>query len=290
MQYRTLGSSGLTVSAIGFGAGHIGDPSLVESEVAALLGGLVDDGVTLFDTARSYGLSEERIGRHLASRRAEIVLSTKIGYGIEGFEDWTAEIVRPAVERALSMLRTDVIDVVHLHSCPLEVLQRGDVVAALQRCVEQGKVRVAAYSGDNEPAEWAAASGAFGAVQTSVSLFDQHAIDNAVRLAEARGVGVIAKRPLGNAPWRFEARPQGSDAEEYWDRWQAMGIERGELSWDELAMRFTLSVPGVSSAIVGSRSLAHMRQNIAAAAKGPLSDDVVQAIRGAFRAEWRGKI
>jgi len=291
MEQRAYGTSGLTVSAIGFGAGHIGDVSLTEDEAGRLLNALVDAGVTLFDTARSYGLSEERIGRHLAHRRHELVLSTKIGYGIDGYEDWTGAIVAPAVDRALGMLRTDVIDIVHLHSCPLDVLQRGDVVEALGRCVEQGKVRVAAYSGDNEPAEWAAASGRFGGVQTSINLFDQRAID---RLLPGAGpLGVIAKRPLGNAPWRFAERPVGDDAEEYWLRWQALDLDRGPLSWHELALRFTLSTPGVSSAITGSRSLAHMQKNLDAAAKGPLPAEVYAAIRDAFRrhgAAWAGKI
>lgn len=279
----------MILSPVGFGGGHIGEESLSEEEVGRLLNALADEGVTLFDTARSYGLSEERIGRHLGHRRREIVLSTKIGYGIDGYEDWTGAIVAPAVERALAMLRTDVIDIVHLHSCPLEVLERGDVVEALRRCVEAGKVRVAAYSGDNEPAEWAARSGAFGAIQTSINLFDQRAIDRILPTSLA----VIAKRPLGNAPWRFAERPHGHDAEEYWLRWQALELERDGMSWDELAIRFTLSTPGVSSAIIGSRNLEHMRQNLEYAARGPLSPEVYAAIRTRFHErghDWPGKV
>ena len=289
MEQRAYG--GLTVSAVGFGAGHIGDGSLSEDETGHLLNALVDAGVTLFDTARSYGLSEERIGRHLAHRRGEIVLSTKIGYGIDGYEDWTGAIVGPAIDRALGLLRTDVIDIVHLHSCPIEVLQRGDVVEALSRAVERGKVRVAAYSGDNEPAEWAAASGRFGGIQTSINLFDQRAIDRLLPLAPS--LGVIAKRPLGNAPWRFAERPAGDDAEEYWLRWKAMELDPGDLAWDELALRFTLSTPGVSSAITGSRNLEHMQKNLDAAAKGPLPAEVYAMVREAFRRQgvsWSGKI
>ena len=101
----------------------------------------------------------------------------------------------------------------------------------------------------------------------------------------------IAKRPLGNAPWRFAERPHGHDAEEYWLRWQAMELDRDGLSWDELALRFTLSTPGVSSAIAGSRNLAHMRQNVAFAAKGPLPREMYERIRAAFRRhDWEGKI
>lgn len=284
MNRRPFGSTGLAVSEVGFGAGHIGEPSMSEDEVGQLLNALVDEGITLFDTARSYGLSEERIGRHLAHRRKEIVLSTKIGYSIDGHADWTPEIIEPGVDRALQMLRTDVIDIVHFHSCPLDVLQRGDVTAALRRCVEKGKVRVAAYSGDNEPFDFAVR--AFDAVQTSINIVDQRALPF---LEEPRGTvpGVIAKRPLANAPWRF-----GEGAEEYFERWKTIEpeIDRGGMSWDELALRFTLSVPGVHSAIVGSRSLVNMRANMAAAARGPLPNELYDAVRRSFRPEWPGKI
>lgn len=279
MKQRPFGSTGLVVSEIGFGAGHIGEPSMSEDEVGHLLNALVDEGVTLFDTARSYGLSEERIGRHLAHRRGEIVLSTKIGYGVDGYADWTPEIIEPGVDRALRMLRTDVIDIVHFHSCPLDVLRRGECTAALQRCVEKGKVRVAAYSGDNEPFDFAVHH--FAAVQTSINIVDQRALEHLA------GNAVIAKRPLANAPWRF-----GASAEEYFDRWTVIDgeIDRRGMSWDELAVRFVLSLEGVHSAIIGSRSLANMRANIAAAGKGPLPHDLLAAVRAAFRPEWPGKI
>jgi aryl-alcohol dehydrogenase-like predicted oxidoreductase len=76
MDHRPFGRTGLTFPCLGFGAGHVGDPALAEAEVGRLLHGVLDLGVTLIDTARSYGLSEERIGRHLAGRRNEFVLST----------------------------------------------------------------------------------------------------------------------------------------------------------------------------------------------------------------------
>ena len=65
-----------------------------------------------------------------------------------------------------------------------------------------GRVRVAAYSGDNEPLEWAAASGRFGSVQCSVNMADQYAVARGLAAAQQAGLGVIAKRPLANACWR----------------------------------------------------------------------------------------
>src|SRR6266508_1640164 len=80
---RAFGATGVTVPALGFGAAAAGDPTLSEADAGALLNGAVDAGATLIDTARSYGLSEERIGRHLSHRRRGLVLSTKVGYGVD---------------------------------------------------------------------------------------------------------------------------------------------------------------------------------------------------------------
>ena len=125
MQMRPFGKSDFSVSALGFGAGHIGGLNMTEGDVSHLLNSIVDLGINLFDTARAYGLSEERIGKHLSHRRNEIIISTKVGYGISGVEDWTYHSVRLGIDEALIKLRTDYIDIVHLHSCSLEVLKQG---------------------------------------------------------------------------------------------------------------------------------------------------------------------
>ena len=293
MELRPFGTTGLTVPVLGLGAGHVGDPALDETEVGRLLNGALDLGVTLIDTARSYGLSEERIGRHLAGRRDEFVLSTKVGYGIPGHDDWTGPVIAAGVDAALGRLRTDRIDIVHLHSCPLAVLERGEVTAALQAAVAAGKVRVAAYSGDNEPLDWAVASGAFGSIETSVNLVDQRALERALPAAAARGLGVIAKRPAANAPWRFAERPAAEDVALYWARWRALGLDPGGYEWSELALRFTDYQEGVHCAIVGTSRLEHLRQNVEQVAKGPLPAATAAALRAAFRthsAGWEGQI
>jgi len=293
MEQRDFGNTGLRVPILGFGAGHIGDPALPEEEVGRLLHGALDLGVTLIDTARSYGLSEERIGRHLSGRRGEFVLSTKVGYGVPGVPDWTGPVITAGVDAALGRMRTDHIDIVHLHSCPVEVLERGDVVAALHGAVAAGKVRVAAYSGDNAPLEWAIASGAFGSVELSVNLLDQRGIERALPLARERGLGVIAKRPAANAPWRFAERPAAQDIALYWDRWRALGLDSGPYDWTELALRFAVWQDGVACAIVGTSRLEHLRKNAELVAKGPLPTETVAAIRAAFRdhgAGWEGQI
>jgi aryl-alcohol dehydrogenase-like predicted oxidoreductase len=293
MERRPLGNTGLQVSALGFGAGPVGDASLSEDAAAALLHGVLDAGIHLIDTAPSYGLSEERIGRHLQGRRGDFVLSTKCGYGVPGVEDWTGPCITQGIELALRRLRTDVIDVMHFHSCPVDVLERPGVVDALTRAVEQGKVRVAAYSGDNHPLEHALDMGRFGSVQVSVNLFDQRAIDWGVARARERGVGVIAKRPLGNAPWRFSERPGAQDVALYWDRMRQLALDPHGLDWSELALRFAAFTPGVATCIVGTTRLENLQRNVRALEHGPLAPELVSQIREAFRRNdhgWDGQI
>ncbi|MGZ6989443.1 MAG: aldo/keto reductase, partial [Thermoanaerobaculia bacterium] len=124
-------------------------------------------------------------------------------------------------------------------------------------------------------------------------LFDQQALENAVPAAAARGIGVIAKRALGNAPWRFANRPAGDEADPYWDRMIDMRLPPFGIAPDELAIRFSAFAPGVATALVASRSPGHLRALAAAVAKGPLPEDVVGEIRAAFRhrgASWEGRI
>src|SRR5689334_15526537 len=127
MEIRSFGRTGLSVPALGLGAGPLGDHRLSESDAERLLHAALDLGVTLIDTARSYGASEERIGRALRGHRQRAVISTKVGYGVDGAADWTAEAVRRGIDDALGKLQTDWIDVVHLHSCSEEVVRAGEV-------------------------------------------------------------------------------------------------------------------------------------------------------------------
>jgi aryl-alcohol dehydrogenase-like predicted oxidoreductase len=281
MTLNKLGHTGLTVSALGFGAMHINDERTTELEAGALLNHVLDEGITLIDKARGYGLSEERIGRHIAHRRAEFVLSTKVGYGVDGVPDWTYDCIVAGVERALLIMKTDWLDIVHLHSCPLPVLEQGDVTRALTDCRQQGKLRVAAYSGDNAEIDFAIACGAFGSLQTSINLCDQAHLQHRAARADHAGIGVIAKRPLAGAVWRHAERPGDFAEGQYWDRFQAMGLV-GAQDWADVALRFVAFHSGAASAIVGTASPANMRRNLDAIARGPLPADLAVAIRNVF--------
>lgn len=282
MQKRPFGNTPFQVTPLGLGAGQIGDPAQDEAMVARFLNGALDLGINLIDTARGYGLSEERIGRHIAHRRGEYVLSTKVGYGVPGFADWTYDCVVAGVDQALRHLQTNVIDIVHLHSCPLDTLRNNGVIDALDRAREVGKIRVVAYSGENEELAWAMASRRFASVECSVNVFDQLSLAAMLPTAHARGLGVIAKRPMGNAPWRHAARPQGDYCETYWERMHVLDFDRAGLDWDELALRFSAFAPGVSSAIVGTASLDRLKHNVALVEKGALDAPMMAVIRARF--------
>lgn len=293
MLSRPFGSTSLTVSALGLGAGQVGDASLSDDAAASLLHGALDAGITLIDTARGYGLSEERIGRHLAAKRDRFILSSKCGYGIPGFDDWTGPCITAGIDAALARLRTDRIDIMHLHSCPLETLQKGDVIDALTAAVRAGKVRVSAYSGENEALDWAIHSGFFAGIQTSVNICDQRSLRDMLPEAARRGIGVIAKRPIANGFWRHADRPVGNYSEVYWCRARDMGLSPGALPWDEYALRFSAFAPGVHSVIVGTSRLEALRSNAAIIAKGPLPEAVTADITARFSqsgASWAGEI
>ncbi|MDV8149982.1 aldo/keto reductase [Arthrobacter sp. B10-11] len=296
MLQRNFGNSALTVSALGFGAGHIGYDDVSEREAHGLLDRALDLGITFIDTARGYGLSEERIGSWLSGlggQRDAVVLSTKVGYDVDGAEDWTAAAVTGGVDQALRTLGTDVIDVVFLHSCPLTVLQQGDAVEALLRCAEAGKVRVPGYSGENDALEWAGNAGVFGALQSSVNVADQRSRSRVLPAAGRQGLGVVAKRPLANAPWRHAERPVGVYGETYWDRLRRMDIEPETDDWQGTALRFSAFSPGVSTAIAGTSKVRNLEAAAAAVGRGPLPDSERERWEDAFAphaADWAGEV
>ncbi|HEY6458934.1 MAG TPA: aldo/keto reductase, partial [Polyangiaceae bacterium] len=201
--------------------------------------------------------------------------------------------VTRGIDEACARLGTDWLDVFHLHSCPLEVLRSDGVLGALDDARRAGKLRVAAYSGDGEALAWAAASDHFGSVQCSVNLFDQGALAASVPAAAARSAGVLAKRALGNAPWRFAARPAAHDVATYWDRMHSLALDLGPAGWDDTALRFAAFAPGVRAALVGTTSEAHLRAAAAIVERGPLPSDVTAAIRARWNdvgRDWPGVI
>jgi aryl-alcohol dehydrogenase-like predicted oxidoreductase len=181
-----------------------------------------------------------------------------------------------------------------LHSCDLKTLKKGDALEALVRARDAGKIRFAGYSGDNDAAEYAASLPDVAVIETSVNVADQVNIDLVLPKTVANGVGVLAKRPVANAAWKDLDEQPGmykSYAKTYTERLAKIALDPAELgfsgpreqAWPELALRFTLSQPGVHCAIIGTTNPENAKANIAAAEKGPLPPEVVRKVRDAFR-------
>lgn len=290
MEKRKFGNTGFEVSIMGFGGGQIGDFAVPEHEVEKVLHTALDLGINFIDTARGYYASEDRIGRFLKDRKDEFILSTKVGYGIEGVEDWTYEAVTKGIDESLKWLQRDVLDIVHLHSCSKETIMNNGLDDALYEAKEKGKLKIAAYSGENEDLAWAVDSGRFASLQSSVNIFDQWGLKNVYPKAKERSMGTIAKRSIGNAPWRFSDHPKGEYCEEYWKRMKAMELDFGE-RWLETALRFTAYAPGVDTMIVGTTNSEHLRDNVEQVNKGPLENDLVEKLKNVFAgygSNWAG--
>lgn len=307
MEHRVLGRTGLSVSVLGFGGSEIGFQGADEATVRALLTSALNAGLNVIDTAECYPNSEDLIGRTVAHRRGDYVLLTKVGHehGLGKGEDYSEASIARTIDRSLERLRTDHVDVVQLHSCGVEVLERGEAIEALRAARAAGKTRFIGYSGDNEAALWAVRSGAFDTLQTSASVADQWSIEHTLPLAAERGMGVIAKRPIANGAWRDEHEPTGAYQHEYWKRlraldypflsaWNKSGPEAGHH-----AMRFTLGVtdgkgtPLVHTAIVGTQNPSRWGENAAGLARGMLSATEIGEIRRRWgqvaTAEWKGQ-
>jgi aryl-alcohol dehydrogenase-like predicted oxidoreductase len=122
-----------------------------KSQLNKLLNAAVDLGINLFDTARGYGASEERIGKFLSHRRNEIILSTKVGYSIPGYKDWTYDCVIAGINEALKQLHVLIILILFIFIHVLRmILMNNGVIDALEKAREEGKIKVVAYSGENE--------------------------------------------------------------------------------------------------------------------------------------------
>ena len=165
------------------------------------------------------------------------------------------------------------------------------MIAALQKAREKGYTRYIGYSGDGQAAKFAIECGAFDSLQTSVSIFDQEAIDLTLPLARERQMGVIAKRPIANAVWRYPTRPENAYHQTYWDRAQKLKYDFLQGDPQQAAgdaLRFTLSVPGVCTAIVGTKNPDRWRAERGAAGSRPAAGGSVRRDSSAV-ARMRGR-
>ncbi len=298
MEKRQFGKTDMQVSVLGFGGAEIGFEGATVESVSELLNKALDAGLNVIDTASAYLVSEELIGQAVAGRRTDFYLFSKCG-ATDGFTkaDWSKAGILSHIQRSLTALRTDYLDLIQLHSCSEAELRKGEVIEALTEARQKGYARYIGYSGDGMAARYAIESGHFDALQTSVSIADQEAIDLTLPLAAERQLGVIAKRPIANAVWRRPTKPENSYHHTYWDRIQVLDYDflKQDMNTSvSIALRFTLSQPGVHTAIVGTTNPNRWQENAALVAAGPLSSEAIAGIRARWREvadpTWVGQV
>jgi aryl-alcohol dehydrogenase-like predicted oxidoreductase len=302
MEKRAFGKTGMQVTVLGFGGAEIGYQGATPATVKELLNSALDAGLNVIDTAECYVNSEEMIGDSVADRRNDYYLFTKVGHPNGSFvngEDWSKESITASIDSSLKKLKTDHLDLVQLHSCNRGILEKGECIEALQEAQKAGKTRFIGYSGDGQDAVYAINTGAFDTLQTSVSILDQEAIDLTLPLARERGMGVIAKRPIGNAVWRFKELPPEPYIHPYWQRLQQLRYDfvsagNGDPSVaTRVALNFTLQTPGVHTAIVGTTKPGRWKDN-ARLIEQPLSEKEYEEIRSHWKShakpDWVGQV
>jgi aryl-alcohol dehydrogenase-like predicted oxidoreductase len=287
METRQFGKTDMRVSVLGFGGAEIGFEKASPEDVLMLLTTALDAGLNVIDTAECYLASEELIGQAVNNRRDQYFLFTKCGHPERpGVEDWRKESLLDSIARSLLRLKTDRVDLIHLHTCSEQELRKGEVIAALQEARERGYTRYIGYSGDSSAARYAVECGVFDSLQTSVSIADQESLELTLPLARDRGMAVVAKRPIANAAWRYSEKPTNSYHQVYWERLQKLNYDflKGDAKQAaSIALRFTLSVPGVHTAIVGTKNPTRWRENAELLKAGPLPKEQFEAIR----ARWK---
>ena len=285
---RTLGRTGREVTALGFGAmelrGAPRGPEVSEEEADKLLNAVLDAGISFIDTSIDYGQSEERIGKFISHRRTEYFLASKCGcvpdapMGSDHVH--TAENIRAGVENSLRRLRTDHLDLVQFHrSLTQKELEADGGLQELMKLREEGKVRFLGVSGTLPNLDEQIAMGVFDAFQIPYSAL-QREHEGVIARAAAAGAGIIIRGGAARgAPTDWEGKLYYMvSPDEMRRRWELARLDDllGDMSRMEFTLRFTLSNPDLDTTIVGTKDAGHLRDNVAAALKGALPDELYQ--------------
>jgi hypothetical protein len=282
---------------LGVGLSEIGSQLSIsdQDQASDVLNTALDSGINFLDTSACYGISEQLVGKGISHRRDDYFLATKAGHVALGYEGeaWTYQTVVDSIDRSLRLLQTDHVDLVQLHSCEIDVLEKGDVIRALQEAEQAGKTRFIGYSGDNDAAHWAVDSGLFASLQTSYNLVEQRArTSKLLEKATANGMGTIIKRPIAGGVWG-KSRPEAGidDAGRYNTPYlerakaiRALGDIDNEPDDGILtALGYTLGDSNVSVAIVGTTNPSHMATNIKQIDNDlPIPDSVIVELNRRF--------
>ena len=297
MQYRTLGRTGLRVSEVGFGAWAIGGPSrLGELEIGW---GEVDDamslraidaahdaGVTFFDTSDAYGAgrSETLLGKAFKSKRDRVVIATKVGNRtVDGrwVKDFSKAWIPQALDASLARLGMDYVDLYQLHSPTDTADYRDEAFEALEALKAQGKIRSYGVSvGPAAHGPWVIRNTHADTIQVVYNMLEREPEDELLSLAQAQGVGIIARVPLASgfltgkftAGVRFAANDHRARTYPPEKVRQVVGrvaklkflTEGRPKTLSQAALQYCLSHPAVSAVIPGAKTPEQARANAAA--------------------------
>ncbi len=299
MELRPFGQTGLEVSAIGFGCWEVGGGygDVVEGEFGHAVGRALDLGINCFDTAEGYGMgaSERALGEALGGRRDEAIIVTKFGMNYRdkpNLRDSSRERVLASIDKSLKNLGTDYVDIYLVHwpdrETPFE-----ETMGALEEIVRDGKVRHVGLSNFTlEEIQACMATRRVDVVQYGWNMFDRRMQREILPYCQEQGIGFMAYGSLafglltgtftadhdfGDADWRARQGKMGSikmfealfGAEAFPKNVQAVDelksiAERYERSLPQLALRWATSHPGVSTALVGCRTIAEVEDNVGA--------------------------
>jgi aryl-alcohol dehydrogenase-like predicted oxidoreductase len=312
MPLRTLGRTGLEISALGYGAWGIGKSMWIgadDDESLRALRRAIELGVNFLDTALGYGEghSERLVGEVVRSSSETVYVATKVPpkngqwpapSGIQADVAFPGDYVVACTEESLRNLGLETIDVQQLHVWLDEWVGQGDWLEAVERLKADGKIRFFGVSINDHQAANAVRlieTGVVDSVQVIYNIFDQTPEAELFPAVEAADVGVIVRVAFDEGALTGKITPEtefppgdfrngyfgGDRKQEVWDRVQAITrdldipIER----MPEIALRFVLSHPAVSTVIAGMRSLRNVEANAAAAELGPLSPDELEILR-----------
>jgi aryl-alcohol dehydrogenase-like predicted oxidoreductase len=289
---RVLGRTGAETTVLGYGAmelrGMPRGPEVDDATAERLLNAVLDAGINLIDTSIDYGRSEELIGRYLSSRRDEYFLASKCGCPLTPpadatppyAHDYSAANIRAGVEQSLRRLRTDRLDLVQVHMSPsVEEMEAGDTIEELFKLRDEGKIRFLGMSGILPELPDQIGLGVFDVFQIPYSLF-QRAHEELLTRAAGAGAGVLVRGGVGRGTAaedkNWSVQPLSGPDGPAQDVWERAGLEEllDGMSRHEFVLRFTLRHPALSSTIVGTSNIDHLRSNVEMASRGPLPEDV----------------
>ncbi|MEZ6065021.1 MAG: aldo/keto reductase [Planctomycetaceae bacterium] len=288
MRTRPLGRTGLDVTRLGYGSMGLRGPAtwgvrtVSEADAERFLNTVLDAGTNFIDTAPDYGCCEERIGKYIAHRRDEFFLATKCGCcpiqhpdHLEVRHQWTRDVVRRNIEQSLTRMRTDHLDLVQFHGGDALTLMREGLIDLLLDYKRQGVVRHVGVSSSLPHLPGMIELGVFETFQIPYSCLAPEHHDWITRAAQT-GAGIIIRG--GIAHGGPDAEIQRDQLNAVWNATNLDELRTDDMSRAELILRFTLSHPAVDTVIVGTCNEQHLRENLAAAERGPLPKSVVDQI------------